>query len=54
MAQFQVYNYQFRQIVNNGNRKDLFGYIPVYMSAEEAFSKKQELFRRKKETPEHS
>ena len=45
MAQFQVYNYQFRQIVNNGNRKDLFGYTPVYMSAEEAFPQKQELFQ---------
>lgn len=45
MAQFQIYNYQFGQLVNNF-LKDLFENDNVLMKAEKSFPIKQELLSR--------
>lgn len=42
MAQFQIYNYQFGQLLDNSS-KDLFGNDSVLMKAEKSFPIRQEL-----------
>lgn len=45
MAQFQIYNFQFGQLVNNF-LKDLFENDNVLMKAEKSFPIRQELLSR--------
>ena len=46
MAQFQIYNYQFGRIEKHDKQMDLFGEQNVWMSPQESFPMRQDLFQK--------